>query len=282
MMFGVSFSPFLLNATINHYLENYRYVDPSFVDKFLSSVYVDDVSVGVSSFETVYELYSKSKLRLAEVGFRLRKFVTNSDELRDEITPNEKITDEQKEEKINSFKEEDQSYATCSLGQKPSELTDRHKILGVELVFDVGNVSRVMGNLEPTKRNVVGSATRFYDPLGIVSPVTVSFKVFFQQLCEQGLDWDQQLTGALLEKWSRLLSLLQNSQVLHIPRCYLTNLTGHIKSTQLIGFCDASAKPYAAAVYLRIETETEIGIRLDAAKTRVSPLSCCQHYYCPN
>ena len=79
---GVSSSPFLLNATINHHLETYREGDPAFVDKFLSSIYVDDLVSGSSDLESAYELYVKSKLRLATAGFRLRKFVTNSEELR--------------------------------------------------------------------------------------------------------------------------------------------------------------------------------------------------------
>lgn len=42
VVFGVTSSPFLLNA-INHHMEMYRDRDPLFVDKFLSSIYVDDV-----------------------------------------------------------------------------------------------------------------------------------------------------------------------------------------------------------------------------------------------
>ena len=87
--FGVSSSPFLLNATINHHMELYRDCDPLFVDKFISSIYVDDVSLGSADVESTYDLYLKSKTRLAEAGFRLRKFVTNSSDLYHRIQLNE-------------------------------------------------------------------------------------------------------------------------------------------------------------------------------------------------
>ena len=81
VVFGVSSSAFLLNVTINHDIESYRDIDPFFVDNFLSSIYVDDICFGSSDVESMFHLYQKSKVRLAEVGFKLRKFITNSDEL---------------------------------------------------------------------------------------------------------------------------------------------------------------------------------------------------------
>ena len=59
VMFGVSSSPFLLNATIKHHMDKYRYTDEVFVDKFLRSIYVDDVSFGADTAEAGYELYLK-------------------------------------------------------------------------------------------------------------------------------------------------------------------------------------------------------------------------------
>ena len=45
---------------------------------------------------------------------------------------------------------------------------------------EIGNVSRI---IDPTKRNVVGVAAKFYDPMGFLSPIIIEFKMFLQELC---------------------------------------------------------------------------------------------------
>jgi len=82
VVFGVSSSPFLLNATIKHHLEKYGKTYPQFVQLF---VYVDDVRFGVDNDDDAYKLYLKSKTILREGGFNLRKFVTNSMTLQQRI-----------------------------------------------------------------------------------------------------------------------------------------------------------------------------------------------------
>ena len=78
------------------------------------------------------------------------------------------------------------------------------KVLGViwdptrdSLHFSVADIAEAAASIEPTKRNVVSTISRFYDPLGFLSPVIVRFKIFFQRLCEQHLQWDEPLPGPL-------------------------------------------------------------------------------------
>lgn len=39
-------------------------------------------------------------------------------------------------------------------------------------------------NLGPTKRSIVSLVGKIYDPLGLLSPIVVRFKMFLQELCE--------------------------------------------------------------------------------------------------
>ena len=61
VVFGVSSSPFLLNATVKHHPEGYKEKDPEYVETFQRSIYVDDLSSGGDTDEEAYELYIKSK-----------------------------------------------------------------------------------------------------------------------------------------------------------------------------------------------------------------------------
>lgn len=78
VVLGVASSPFLLNATLRHHMQGYQADDPSFVAKFLNAIYVDDFTFGAGSVDEAFKLYVKSKQCLAEAGFNLRKFASNS------------------------------------------------------------------------------------------------------------------------------------------------------------------------------------------------------------
>ena len=277
VVFGVSSSPFLLNATVNHHLRTYHETDPIFVDKFLSSIYVDDLVSGSNDVKSAYELYMKSKLRLAAAGFKLRKFVTNSEGLRQLIQGDELSSSGRMGEPTHA--EEDQSYAKSSLGIKTEERPGISKVLGVqwdvaqdEFLLDIGDVASATEDCEPTKRSVVSISAKFFDPLGIVSPVTILFKMFCQQLCEAKVSWDEPLSGPHLENWNHLLTMLRGAKTITIPRCVYGIVSQPSKSGRLIGFCDASTRAYASVVYMRLESEDCVDVKFLASKTRVTPV----------
>ena len=154
----------------------------------MQSIYVDDVSFGAEDDDSAFDLYLKSKTILAKGGFNLRKFITNSASLGRRIEVNECRLS--KSEETNSYKiiEEDKTYTKDILGGKqPGD--GEQKILGIKwnyvqdkLVFYLTEMAILMRNTEPTKRCMVGVATKFYDPLGFMSPVTIRIKIFFQEL----------------------------------------------------------------------------------------------------
>ena len=74
VVFGVSSSPFLLNATIWHHLEKYEATHPSLIQKLQRSLYVDNVVCGAEDEEQAYQMFMESKKILEEAGFNLRKF----------------------------------------------------------------------------------------------------------------------------------------------------------------------------------------------------------------
>ena len=66
------------------------------------------------------------------------------------------------------------------------------------LVFDLGELVTLVRNAEPTKRHIVGVGSKFYGPLGFISPITIRFKMLFQDLCLSKIEWDEPLLGELL------------------------------------------------------------------------------------
>ena len=120
--------------------------------------------------------------------------------------------------------------------------------------------------LRHTKRNVVSIISRLYDPLGFIAPAVIPLKIFFQELCESRLGWDEPMTELLSAKWIRLLEGLRADEPLHIARCYYQSEEEHYI---LLGFCDASQRAYAVVAYL---CNSQGSCSLVPSKTRVAPL----------
>lgn len=249
VLFGVASSPFLLNATVRHHLESHQLIYPSTVAKVLRSMYVDDLVCSCVDEREAHQLFTESRSILSKGGFNLRKFITNEFTLQQEIMEQGTLSHE-----------------------------SQHKVLGVqwnivrdELVVDVSEVAEQASTCSPTKRSVVGVVSKFFDPLGILSPVIIVFKLFLQELTKSQIDWDQPIEGFLLDKWNTLVKSLKCGPIVTIPRFVLNGL-GIPDSYSLCGFSDASNSAYAAVVYLMVTIGGACYTRLITSKTRVAPV----------
>ena len=277
VVFGVSPSPFLLNATIKYHLERFRSTHADLVENLLRSTYVDDIVTGADSEEQAFELYTDAKGILQHGGFNLRKFITNSSTLQHQVGHEDEA--KKPSDGLTGSKHLEQTYAESTLGNVQSTKPGEHKILGVrwdpdtdQLIFDFDNVTQIASTIEPTKRNIVSTVGKLYDPLGFIAPITIRLKIFLQTLCESKIGWDELLPETLNQQWQHLVQNLREGQSISLPRTYFAGNLRDIKSCYLCGFCDASTKAYAAVVYLVVETWDDCSVSFVTAKTRVAPL----------
>ena len=57
-----------------------------------------------------------------------------------------------------------------------------------------------MNIMKVTKRTVLRAMTSIYNTLGLIQTLIIEFKLFFQKLCKEKLDWDTKLPDELLFK----------------------------------------------------------------------------------
>ena len=140
-------------------------------------------------------------------------------------------------------------------------------------MFDLTKLGKVEKDAKVTKRTILSSIAKLFDPLGLVSPVIVNAKVLFQEICIENLGWDDELPEDKRAKWESLVSDLNDVGTISLPRCSYDDKAGKVKNCSLHGFTDASKKAYCTMIYLVYETEEEeIVSNLVCAKTRVAPL----------
>lgn len=279
VVFGVTCSPFLLNATLRTHVTHYKHEDPKFADLMLRSLYVDDLTTSVRDVETGYQLYVNAKECMSKGGFNLRKWLSNSKELMDRINEEESINKSSlPSNNETQCIEDDETYNRLTVGglDERDNKTEQ-KVLGInwnyvndELVFKFQTHVENAELHEPTRRNVLKVIAGLYDPMGLISPIIIQMKILLQEICKEDYPWDTPLSTELKTRWFKLIADLKSTSEVKLPRC--VNLNKGECQFQLAGFCDASTLAYAAVVYLIIKSENNVQVQLLASKTRVAPL----------
>ncbi|KAB0801916.1 hypothetical protein PPYR_04102 [Photinus pyralis] len=69
-----------------------------------------------------------------------------------------------------------------------------------------------------TKRIILSETAQIFDPLGLLGACTISAKIVLQDLWREKLDWDESVSNALFERWSRFREQLPILNNLRVPR----------------------------------------------------------------
>ncbi|XP_044573912.1 uncharacterized protein LOC123258071 [Drosophila ananassae] len=245
--YGTACAPFLAVRVLEQLARDYQHLYPTAARILLEDFYVDDVLTGADTEEKLLQ-YKQELIQLMSCAqLELGKWISNSNRV---VDPETTITN-------------NTSYS-------PLETTN--KVLGIHwqphtdtLAYKVSLPSE--GRI--TKRQVLSDVSRIFDPLGLLAPVVIQFKILFQELWVLNLDWDSPLPLSLEDWYLKCKNDINTLNELEVPR-YIGNSTDTI---ELHAFSDASIKAYAAAVYSRVTLpDGNIQVTLIAAKTRVAPL----------
>ncbi|KAJ8969981.1 hypothetical protein NQ317_007028 [Molorchus minor] len=182
-------------------------------------------------------------------GFKLLKWVSNSQDLLAQIEDHLKLTKTIEFDKTNL------------------------KILGLQWSprLDIFTFKLNFQFTPCTKRNLLSCVARIFDPLGFLSPLTLFIKLLIKTLWQQNFDWDQPAPIEIIKFWNKVQNELILLNELKIPRhlFIFENVT-----ISLIGFSDASINAYAAAVYVRVVNQSsKVNINLLCSQSKVSPNS---------
>lgn len=140
--------------------------------------------------------------------------------------------------------------------------------------FNKGGAEVIQGIRSPTKREVLKTLASIYDPVGLISHLTVGIKLILRETWIENLKWDDQLAGENLELWRKWLKQFHDIQDTSIPRCLKKSSQSWDEcSSTLHTFSDAGENAYCAAVYLRMKFSDHVEVKLVAAKSRPAPLS---------
>ncbi|XP_054723576.1 uncharacterized protein LOC129233627 [Uloborus diversus] len=251
--FGTSSSPFLLSATIKHHIKKYKKDYPDAFYILNNKLYVDDLIHSLEDEETALKAHLEVKSILREAGFNMRKWRTNSEALEVKL----------REESINDS-------ASCKiLGYCWNSKQDLLSIENEKLLSE-----KSAHDLKATKRGVIRTAGKVFDPIGLISPFTVRGKILLQEIWKRKLNWDDPLPPDLKDTFQNWCEELYYLNEIRVPR-HLTSMNKmeELSDWTLHCFVDASKKAYGAVIYVGFrDSSGNYNTTLVASKSRVAPI----------
>lgn len=248
--YGTAAAPFLATRALHEMGNICRKNQPKVADVIQHDFYVDDMLSGADSIYEAIELAKDVSQVLSEGCFPLRKWRSNSIEILQALSKNKATKDPHE---ISS--KEDAKTLGLIWNQHSDEFLYRTDIIQTPKTS--------------TKRSVLSAIAKIFDPLGCLSPITITAKIILQQIWLDKLSWDEDLPQKTLALWRTFCYNFSTVSEIKVPRYVLCK---DYSILHLHGFSDASEKAYGACIYAVAISPNETTSILLCAKTRVAPL----------
>ena len=246
-LFGLARSPFLLGGVTAHHLKSWEALKPELVVEIRRSLYVDDHLSGKPTVKEAQQFKEEAIEVFQDATFKLHKWHSNAAELEEGVTT----------------ETSEKTFANEQLGTPHG---GGSSLLGLawEQCADEISVSIPPEQVLPTKREILRKLAKIYDPLGLVSPLTLQGKFIYREACNTKLAWDFQLPGELGSKWTRWEKELPERVTT------ITKFREEIEAVELHACGDASAKGVSAVVHAIVTQRSGITRGLVAGKARLA------------
>ena len=185
--------------------------------------YVDDLLSGASTVEDAIKLQQELTSLLQTAGLTLRKWASNHSTFMGTIPK------ELQETQQTFSLENDDGVTTLGFLWNP-----QNDQLQVKSNFIQGQQT---ASTVSTKRKVLATTASIFDPLGLLSPAVIAYKIFLQKLWQDKLQWDDLLPAYLQQEWNQLHQTIPNLSQIKINRKFIC---ANATNIQIHGFCDSS------------------------------------------
>jgi hypothetical protein len=253
VIFGAKCSPASAQFIRNEVAESQRKRFPVAADAIKNRFYMDDYLDAAHSSHEASQKALEVRQALLAGGFRLVNWASNDPAV------------------FKAVPSEERAKSLINIGG-PDQAQER--ILGVK--WDPANDvfvcqwSQTREAAWPTKRGLLASVMKVFDPMGFIACLTVQAKILLQDVWRAKTGWDEKLTEDHATRWRHWLDAVEAART-EIPRC----CRFFSKSERYLHlFADASEQACCAVAYL-VEKPTEGGqvkVSFLGAKTKVAPL----------
>ncbi|XP_039451697.1 uncharacterized protein LOC120430658 [Culex pipiens pallens] len=242
--YGTASAPFLATRCLVQLCDDEGEHFPLAAKIVREACYVDDILSGASSPEEAIDCLTQLQGLLGRGGFPIHKWTSNEPVVMERIPE-------------------------C----------DREKLIDLDGL--VGGVVKALGlywspgddefrfTVTQAEADAMSEIGKFYDILGLLSPVIIKAKILMQRVWLAGLSWDVLLEGGMMDTWHQFQCALPDVRDIRIPRYVIG--PGN-PGLELHGFSDASKVAYGAVTYVRsLLPNGKCKMRLLCSKSKVAP-----------